>query len=107
MNEINYPQNNFSRSGQKGLAGRVGSELAFESRDVGKMQSRREKGYRQKYEYSKLSSDKGGGQSVCLEAWGGKGGRPEKGILIKLGRESGSPGGQHKEVRFYPIISER
>lgn len=78
MNEINYPQNNFNRSGQKFLAGRVESELTFESRDVGKMQSRREKGYRQKYECSKLSSDKGGGQAVCLEAWG-----RQKGDILK------------------------
>lgn len=81
--------------------------MVIESRVVGKIQSRREKGHRQKCKYSKVSSNKGGGQAVCLEAWGGKGRRPERGILIKLGRQRGDPGWQPKAVRFYPIISER
>lgn len=38
--EMDYLQNNSNRSGRRGLAERVGSELALENRDVEKRHSR-------------------------------------------------------------------
>ena len=43
---MNYAQNNSNENDIKGFPGRVGSELVFESEDLGKMPSRKHKGYR-------------------------------------------------------------
>lgn len=82
--------------GRKGLLGRTGSESIFENTEVGKTPSRRKKGTDKSTYNMANGALRAVVEAICLEAtWGGKGGGSERGIPIKLGRVSGSPGAAH------------